>query len=786
MQINSLSNTVAQAGFRRPRFSSLKEELALKTLAKNLGVEDGYTDMSGRWQTSAPENVRLVVEKLLGKSLDNPIMALKEHLKADFSRGLPPVLVVKQSDIQTKRYQLPFFVPEPYDETQPIKLAVAYESSKQVPEVFELTLKNQIPQQERMVFDQPYSQYLLDLPEKLQKEIPLGYHDLKLTLANGKAIESRLIVVPDKAYQPSWLKQGQKTWGPAVQVYALKHQNDWGIGDFTGLNKLAQWAKKVGAGFIGLSPLHAKNFENPESACPYVPISRQFLNPMLLDVGQVVGYKDWFKGLSERQQQTHQKRLTQLQDKPEVDYTGVYRAKRDVLEKLYEQFVEKELKAITPVAQNFQAYKTEMGDSLKQFATFQALQNKFEAKGWMDWPKPFQNPNSDVVKQFQQQEADKIDFYAFLQWQAEEQLKKVAGTKQDKDLPLGLYQDLAIGSDTAGFESWQQPELYPSGIKMGMPPDPLAPQGQKWAFTPPSPSLLKQKAYKPFVDVLRANMKHARAIRMDHFHGMSRYFWIPDQKTPQDAIYVKNPIQDLLGVLALESHRNKCVVIGEDLGIAPQGFEQATKPWDIFAYKVARWERHYQDEKNGKPFKAPIEYEPNAIAMHSTQDTSTLRGMFSGWFWQKLKDFGLMTETEVQSNQAQDRQALGMTVERLKADGLLHKQESTKAITDKALKAVTNDDDPYFKTLTQAMHGFLAKTSSKLAAFLFEDVIGQEQQVNIPGIADGPHLNTDPKNRQFPNWRKKIAIPLESLLEHPWLDAVVKVFQKERPSVKQA
>jgi 4-alpha-glucanotransferase len=170
--------------------------------------------------------------------------------------------------------------------------------------------------------------------------------------------------------------------------------------------------------------------------------------------------------------------------------------------------------------------------------------------------------------------------------------------------------------------------------------------------------------------------------------------------------------------------------------------------------------------------------------MHSTQDTSTLRGLFNGWYWQTLKKLGLVTEAEVQNNLAQDKQSLMPQVQRLKAEGLLDKSVSDKAHVDSILNGVNQDNQPAYKTFTEAMHGFLAKTKSKLAAFLFEDVIGQQEQVNIPGVADGSKIVTEPASRKYPSWRKRLALDMDTLLEHPWLKAVSDAFQKERPAVK--
>ena len=404
-----------------------------------------------------------------------------------------------------------------------------------------------------------------NLPTKL----PEGYHTLTLTQDDQRA-HCRVIVAPKRCYEPQALLNKQKLWGACVQLYTLRSEKNWGIGDFGDLKAMLVDVAKRGGSFIGLNPIHALYLANPESASPYSPSSRRWLNVIYIDVNAVEDFHLSEEAQAWWQLPTTQQTLQQARDADWVDYSTVTTLKMTALRMAWKGFAQRDDEQMTA----FRQFVAEQGDSLFWQAAFDALHAQQVKEdemrwGWPAWPEMYQNVDSPEVRQFCEEHRDDVDFYLWLQWLAYSQFAACWEISQGYEMPIGLYRDLAVGVAEGGAETWCDRELYCLKASVGAPPDILGPLGQNWGLPPMDPHIITARAYEPFIELLRANMQNCGALRIDHVMSMLRLWWIPYGETADQGAYVHYPVDDLLSILALESKRHRCMVIGEDLGTVP-------------------------------------------------------------------------------------------------------------------------------------------------------------------------------------------------------------------------
>ncbi len=411
---------------------------------------------------------------------------------------------------------------------------------------------------------------------RLTLPLPLGYHRYTLLEEGKPAATTQIIVCPGRCYEPPVLADGGRVWGPAVQLYALRSQRNWGIGDFSDLESLAAFAAGAGAGLVGVNPLHALFPDQPEDASPYRPASRSRLNVLYLDVAAVPDFRECAAARDLVAAPEFQSRLQALREAALVDYTGVAAAKFQALELLYRSFRERHLAQDSHRARAFRAFQAEGGEPLRLHALFEALQQHFSRNdaavwGWPAWPEAYRDSRSAAVAAFARENGERVDYFLYLQWQADLQLGQVARRLCELNVPLGLFQDLAVGVNPGGSETWIEPGRHALSARIGCPPDDFNLKGQEWGLPPWIPQRLAAAAYGPYVATLRELMRHAGVLRLDHVMGLMRLFWVPEGASAEEGAYVNYPFADLLGILALESERNQCLVIGEDLGTVPDG-----------------------------------------------------------------------------------------------------------------------------------------------------------------------------------------------------------------------
>jgi (1->4)-alpha-D-glucan 1-alpha-D-glucosylmutase len=709
----------------------------IETAARHGGIEPEWVDIWGQRHRVPVETLHQLVA---GSGFDvSSARALSEQLgdieRRETSRWLPPTVVVTASSAPTR---IPW--------RDPARAPLSPVHSK-------LSLEDGRP-----LDGQGSDASGVWLPAAL----PTGYHRLTLAAA-GTEQSVRLIVSPGRCHAPERLEGDGRGWGPAVQLYALRSSRNWGVGDFEDLARLAELSGREGAQMVGVNPLHALFPDDPERASPYSPSSRLFLNVLMIDVESVPELTESADLRQELGSGDLQARLERLRQLPMVDYGAVASLKLPALRQLYGVFRRRHRSSADSArGRDFARYLEWQGAALRRHALFEAIQASQRAAdpavwGWGAWPSPLQDPRSDASQRFAAEHEEAVEFHAYLQWEADRQLAAASARGEGAGLGLGLYLDLALGASPDGSEVWTAPEDYAQGVSIGSPPDDFNLRGQDWGLPPPVPRQMRQSGYARFRETLQANMRRAGAIRIDHVMQLMRLFWVPHGAEPTAGAYVRYPLRDLLGVLALESQRNQCLVVGEDLGTVPDEVRRALPAAGVLCYRVLYFER----EQDGS-FKAPERYPRDALATVSNHDLPTFAGYWSARDIDTRERVGAFpTEdwpAEQRRQRAEDRSRL---LRALEGRGLLQPPP------------VSPDPPPATGShLSPAVHRYLAQSPAKLMTVQLEDVTGQLDQVNLPGTTEQAH----------PNWRRKLEISLEELPEDARFRTMVNAVRERTPS----
>lgn len=548
----------------------------------------------------------------------------------------------------------------------------------------------------------------------------------------------------------------KKLWGACVQLYTLRSERNWGIGDFGDLKAMLVDVAKRGGSFIGLNPIHALYPANPESASPYSPSSRRWLNIVYIDVNAVEDFQrskaaqKWWKLAST------QDALRAARDADYVDYSTVTALKIAALRLAWKDFSARQDSDAQKVA--FSDFVAQEGESLYWQAAFDALHAQQVKEdemrwGWPVWPEGYQRTDSPAVKQFCEDFADEVQFYLWLQWLACEQFAQCWEISQGFAMPIGLYRDLAVGVAEGGAETWCDRELYCLKASVGAPPDILGPLGQNWGLPPMDPHVMTARGYEPFIQLLRANMKSCGALRIDHVMSMLRLWWIPYGETADQGAYVQYPVDDLLSILALESQRHQCMVIGEDLGTVPVEIVSKLRDSGIYSYKVL----YFENSEN--VFLPPQKWPVQSMAVATTHDLPTLRGYWEAGDLTLGKTLGLYPDEEVLRGLYQDRErAKQGLLEALHKQGCLPKRTGHRA----SRMAMTS-------TLNRGMQRYIADSNSALLGLQPEDWLGMAAPVNIPGTS-----------YQYKNWRRKLDTTLEKMFADDGVNRLIKDLDRRR------
>lgn len=575
-----------------------------------------------------------------------------------------------------------------------------------------------------------------------------GYYTFRLTASGDAAsfsAEMRLIVTPDSCYLPREAGR-ERSWGLSVNLYALRSQRNWGVGDLGDLPLLLDAVKGFCCGCIGLSPLHCIPNSRPYGLSPYSPISRLYRNMLYISVDHV---DEVHELPSDPEREIA---VRGLREKPFVDYEGVAAIKDSVLRDAFAIFYHEHYDADTGRSRDFRAYLEQEGEPLQLFATFMALRERFlrESKySWQEWPEDFRNPDSDAVVAFRRTNEKDVLYWAYLQWILDRQLGAAASAARDADMSLGIYQDLAVGAIGGGSDVWQYRECF-GRADVGAPPDDFNINGQNWGFPPMIPSVVQDLGYEPFIQTIRKNMRHAGALRIDHALGLFRLYWIPEGVSPQYGAYVRQPAEDFLRIIALESERNKTVVIAEDLGTIDESFRNMLQEFGMLSYRLFYFERNYPDPS----FKKPQDYPAMALCSVTTHDLPTLTGYWAGRDITVKEDLRLYPSGEQviqdRASRARDKKLI---LDALAEQGLFDAEGAEDA-----------DMSP---ELCAAIYAYLSRTPCRIVLASLDDLLGAVEQANMPGTVD-----------QHPNWVRKLPVLIEDLDGSPAFQKTVAMLSR--------
>jgi len=719
----------------------------IEQLAKLVGFHSGYIGAFGD-QVIIKASARNALLTAMGFELDDESLstAIARLNQSQWINALPAVHIAKHEE-----HAHTIIVSLPNVGNQKLTWKIIPEVGSDIVGVINVDELNIID--EVQIGESLYCQYLMPLPKLKQ-----GYHQLHIDSGNRQATCS-LIFAPKLCFSPQQASVN-KVWGYTAQLYSLRSSSNWGIGDFSDLFKLVEESAEQQAATIGLNPLHPLFQVNPAHRSPYSPSSRRFLNPLYIDVNKVANFSLCDAVQNKVNDKTFQQNIANANASKLVDYPSVAKLKFEILEMLFDDFVNNKDLVYQKSSAEFNEFKQIHGDDLYRFATFDALYEHFNSKdknaySWSDWPKSFQNPSSDDVLKFQHNHAIRIEYFCFLQWIAHQQLSAVTQCAIDKEMAIGLYLDLAVGCDGSGVDVWSDQELYVAGASIGAPPDGMNPLGQNWGLTPMNPVALKNKGYQPLVKALRSNMQYAGALRIDHILGLMRQYWVAPNMSANEGVYISFPFDDILRIIALESQRNQCIVIGEDLGNVPDGFSETIQNAGLLSFKVMFFERW----QSGL-FKRPENFPTQSIVTIATHDTATLSGWWQGRDLEWRQQLNLYPNEEAghadRSARTGERKNLIAALDDLQVIDMSKVPPQTPALMN--------------TELSNAVQKFLATSPSHIQLIPLEDALEIPEQVNIPGTIE-----------QHPNWLQKLPVLLENFWQITSVREIAQAMRTARP-----
>jgi 4-alpha-glucanotransferase len=541
---------------------------------------------------------------------------------------------------------------------------------------------------------------VVQLTDQLPDDLPLGYH--RLVPPDGSARAVRVIISPKQCHLPSSLR----IWGWSAQLYAARSRHSWGMGDLADLRRLTEWSRNQGAGLVLINPLHATAPVLPQEASPYSPSSRRYLNPLYLRIEDIPGAAPL-----EPKLQALAARGRALNDDRLIDRDQVFRLKQDALQVVWSGF---------HGDQEFEQFRTEQGKPLHEFATFCALAEHHGAD-WRQWPQQYRRPDSAAVQDYAESERDRVRFHEWLQWLINRQLARAAQ-------PVPIMQDLPVGFSPDGADAWIWQDFIAGNMSVGAPPDLHSAEGQDWGLPPFIPHQLRGTAYEPFIQTIRAVLRHAGGLRIDHVMGLFRLWWVPKGRTPKDGAYVRYPVNDLLAIIALESHRAGAVVVGEDLGTVEAGVRERLADCNVLSYRLL-W---FEDQP-------PSEYPEKALAAVTTHDLPTLVGVWTG--------ADLRTQERVG----------------VKPDRSGHEQFRSKVLEISELDEGADVALAILKTYEQ-----LSGAPSMILMADLETACVTAERPNMPS-APG----------KYPNWSVALPVPLETLEAADFPRSLARILSRE-------
>ena len=672
----------------------------MTALADRLGVACAYHDWTGNFLTVDTSTVVAVLAALgvRADTEDDCVASLLELNRQHWARSLPPTIVTRSGEESS------FWVH--VDHGDPAHVWVRLEDG---------SVRNGIRQADN--FTPPFDldgRLIGEATFVLPGDLPLGYHRVHLS-SGDQEFDTPLIVTPSWLGLPARMG-ARRAWGLATQLYSVRSQGSWGIGDLTDLTDLAVWAgSRHQAGYVLVNPLHAAAPVAPMEPSPYLPTSRRFVNPIYLRVEAISEFA-WLP----KPDRVHNRRKgiqKRARKHSGIDRDGIWAAKRKALNLVYRV----PRSAGRQLA--FEAYKQREGTALDDFATWCAIAEK-HGGDWRQWPETLQHPANPQVAEFAERHERTVDFHRWMQWQLDEQLAHAQSQALSTGMPLGVMHDLAVGVHPSGADAWSLQDVLALGVTAGAPPDEFNQLGQDWSQPPWRPDQLERLGYQPFRDLIAAVLRHAGGVRIDHIIGLFRLWWIPDGAPPTAGTYVRYNHDAMIGIVALEAHRAGAVVVGEDLGTVEPWVRDYLRDRGLLGTSILWFE---VDGGSQGPLAAE-HWRELCLSSVTTHDLPPTPGYLEGAHVRLRHELGLLTRT-AEEELADDQAWQQAWMAELRRVGLLG--------------AEADEED-----VTLALHRYLGRTRSRLLALALTDAVGERRTQNQPGTTD-----------EYPNWRVPLAGP---------------------------
>jgi 4-alpha-glucanotransferase len=711
--------------------SNTFEEL-LDRAAALRGIEPGFWDIFGRYHPTTIAGKQAILRAMgwaVG-SVEELQQSLAAHTRREWERLAPAAVVALEDDA----VELPLSLPADWL-GQPVTAVVKREDGQA--ETFQINGATLRQSGSIEMEGRTWVRARALLPVKL----PLGYHEILVQCAGAKAT-TRYIVAPRRAWTEPNMARGGRAAGFAVSLYGLRSSHNWGCGDFRDLLDVIDWApQQLCASFVALNPLHAIHNRRPFNTSPYLPNCIFYQNFLYLDIEGMQDYAASRRARRLRESAPVKREIEELRAAEFVEYERVSALKLRLLKLAFVQFL-REWRRGTPRSREFDAFRAQEAGLLERFATYSALGEYLhrcnpELWSWPDWPEGFRDPESAQTRAFAKKHWRSVMFYQYLQWQIDGQLQAAQSRTREREMSIGLYHDLALATDQFGSDLWAHRPFFVSGCRVGAPPDDFAPQGQDWGFPPPNSRRHYEDGYRLFADSIRRNCRHGGALRIDHVMRLFRLYWIPEGCDATQGAYVREMSEDFVRILALESVRNRVMVIGEDLGTVEPEIRQVLARFGILSYRLFYFEKN----KDGT-FRGASDYPAQSLVSSTTHDLPTLAGFWIGADIEARRKAGAIdeaahrTQWELRNNEKQKM------LDRLFAEGLMREDLPRKAT---GYPELTGD-------LHHAAIGFLARTPSQLLAVNQEDLTKETAQQNLPGTT-----------WQYPNWGRKMRYSVAEL-----------------------
>ncbi len=670
----------------------------LVELAHAHGVATEYWDWQGQHVVASRRTVLTILQALgVTASTDDAIAAaLVEARERPWRRVLPDATVVREGAVTR--------VPVHVEHGSPVQVRVELEDGG----------VRELEQEDRWVDPRQVNGRLIgEVSFLLPTDLPLGWHRLRARYPVGEA-DRPLVVTPAVLTLPEPVASG-RGWGFMTQLYSVRSQQSWGLGDLADLAELADWSgRRLGASFVQVNPLHAAEPIPPMEPSPYLPTSRRFFNPIYLRVEDIreIGY---LPATDRAVIEWQAEEVRVLNTAPgELDRDQVWEAKRVALETVFAL-------PRSPARQaSFEAFCAREGQGLIDFATWCALAERYGLPA-ETWPAHALDPRSRAVDELRSELALRVEFFMWLQWCMDEQLAAVQRIAVQAGMPIGVVHDLAVGVHPYGADAWGLGGVLGRGVTVGAPPDAFNQQGQDWSQPPWRPDRLAELGYAPYRDMLRTLLRHCGALRIDHIVGLFRLWWVPRGGTAADGTYVRYDHEALVGILALEAHRAGAFVIGEDLGTVEPWARDYLRERGLLGTSILWFEK----DPVGRPLR-PQAWRELCLATVTTHDLPPTSGYLAGEHIELRDRLGLLTRpvAEETAIDEADREAV---LAQLRELGLLAEPSTER---DKV----------------EALHRFLTMTPARLIGVSLADAVGDRRAMNQPGT-----------DEEYPNWRLPLA-----------------------------